>query len=261
MPKINSTREPVVSEKANIRPTYTKGIPKDLVVKIQHTFLIHDFVETGTYEGTTATWAAGIFPRVITVEASSHYYERLKPLNSQYTNVEFVFGHSGVELDRIVESLGTPAVFWLDGHWSCEETYGENDECPVLKEIESINRSPHEHFVFIDDARLFMSPPPKPHLPNQWPTVVQVLDALRSRGRKPYIVVFSDVIIACPEWAEPLVSEWCQTAATQLWEAELQSVAKSRGDQQLFQLGMRLIAKAVRSLNVKPFISHNRANR
>ena len=32
--------------------------------------------------------------------------------------------------------------------------------CPLLNEIEGINRSPHEHFVFIDDARLFMSPRP-----------------------------------------------------------------------------------------------------
>ena len=163
-----------------------------------------------------------------------------------------------MDLDRLVHSLAGPAVFWLDGHWSGEKTYGQGDECPLLNEIESINRSPHEHFVFIDDARLFMSPPPRPHLPDEWPTIVQVLDVLRAGGRTPYVVVFSDVIIACPGAAKSLISEWAQTAATQLWEAESrnsaqQSMSKSESPKQLIRKGARLIAKA--------FLPRNQATR
>lgn len=255
---MHMTSIPSVLNESDTPVPHTKGIPKDLVVKIQRSFGISEFVETGTYMGETAIWASEIFRRVITVEQSRHYYEQLEVAHSRYPNVEFVFGHSGVDLDRLVRSLAGPAVFWLDGHWSGGKTYGEGDECPLLNEIESINRSPHEHFIFIDDARLFMSPPPRPHSPDDWPTIVQVVDILRAAGRSPYVVAFADVIIACPGTAKSLISEWCQIAVTQLWEAESRNTAqrstsKSESPKQLILKGAHRIAKA--------FLPRNQASR
>lgn len=194
---------------------YTCGLPKELVIRIQREFHVTEFVETGTYMGVTAKWAAAHFQHVTTVEASKYYYDRLMPEHSAYQNVDFVFGDSRLELQKIVPALQGPAMFWLDGHWSGENTYGSGDECPLLKEIRVIAESPHEHFIFIDDARLFLSPPPRPHARTEWPVLAQVFDAFRTEGRNPYVLVFGDVIVSSPRKAEALLGDWYQEAATQ----------------------------------------------
>lgn len=196
---------------------YTFGLPKELVIRIQREFHITEFVETGTYMGGTAKWASAHFQHVRTVEASKYYYDCLMLEHLAYQNVDFVFGDSRLELQKIVPALQGPAIFWLDGHWSGENTYGSDDECPLLEEIQVIAGSPHEHFIFIDDARLFMSPPPRPHARTEWPVLAQVFDALRAEGRNPYVLVFGDVIVSAPRKAEELLGDWYQEAATQQW--------------------------------------------
>jgi hypothetical protein len=247
---MNATSPNQHAELSDNGMTHTKGLPKSLVLDLRKSFEMSAFVETGTYMGGTTLWAAREFPRVITIEFSQHYYDKLKPIHSTYPNVEFVFGHSGAELERLVPSLIGPAVFWLDGHWSCEETYGEGDECPLFAELAAISRSPHEHFVFIDDARLFMAPPPEPHRPEQWPTIGQVLDALRAGGREPYIVIISDVIIACPPAAKSVLMQWSQATATAQHNEYLRKVAEEQlpkpvGRKQMLRDAATLAARAL----------------
>jgi hypothetical protein len=71
-------------------------------------------------------------------------------------------------------------MFWLNGHWSGGQTYGENDECPLIEEIGEINMSTDTHFLFIDAARLFTSPPPLPHHIERWPSIDKVIEAVKS---------------------------------------------------------------------------------
>jgi FkbM family methyltransferase len=87
--------------------------------------------------------------------------------------------------------LSEPTVFWLDGHWSAGDTAGEGDECPLLDELATIGP---QHAILIDDARLFIEPPPPPHDPEQWPTLEQVIDALDDRE----VAIRDDVVIALP---------------------------------------------------------------
>src|SRR5207249_196940 len=71
-----------------------------------------------------------------------------------------------------------------------------------------------EHFLFIDDARLFLAPPLKPCRIDQWPTIEQVLAALAAISPKPYVVVFADAVIAVPPRARVAVAGYCQDAET-----------------------------------------------
>jgi hypothetical protein len=82
-------------------------------------------------------------------------------------------------------------VFWLDGHWSAGDTAGEGDECPLLEELATIGP---QHAILIDDARLFIEPPPPPHDPSQWPTLEQVMAALAQRE----VTIREDVVVALP---------------------------------------------------------------
>jgi hypothetical protein len=193
---------------------FQMGPPADLVLRFKAEYGLRAFVETGTYYGKTAFWAASHFDRVITVECSKKLYDEVASKPGKPENIQFLFGDSRHVLKTVVPMLTHPALFWLDSHWCEGETSGQGDDCPLLQEISEIITSPHGHFIFIDDARFFMSPPPVPHQVRQWPTVSEVVDALRRGVHNPYIVIFKDVIISVPDRAKPLLANYCQEANT-----------------------------------------------
>lgn len=194
------------------------GPPDELIKRLSSEFAIRNFVETGTYEGATACWASEHFENVFTIEMSEHFYEETRKKYDRRENINFIFGDSRVELRKIVGKLNESAIFWLDAHWSGGATYGDDDQCPIIKEIEIINDSPRDNFIFIDDARLFASPPQPPHLPEQWADIVSVLKALQGVDNDKYIVIIEDVIIAVPAFAKTMVAHYCQNVNARLWE-------------------------------------------
>lgn len=177
---------------------------------------IASFVETGTWRGSTAVWAKSHFNQVHTLEASSELYERESPLHAAHPDIHFWQGSSAIILPEVLATLSAPAVFWLDAHWSCGDTYGENDECPVLAELAAVNASDPNHIILIDDARYFLAPPPLPHQRSQWPALQDLLGLLSGLPDRPrHVIVVEDVIIAVPLPLRDSVGDWWQVALTQ----------------------------------------------
>lgn len=176
------------------------GVPKQLVLLLKKQFNIHSFVETGTFNGGTCTWAAEHFKNVITIENSKVIYERTSAKFKHLSNIEFLFGHSLEHLKNLVSKLNEPAIFWLDAHWSGGETYGVNDECPLIEELKIINSAKVNHIILIDDARLFVKPPPPPHKAEQWANVSQIITELNKVSGR-YVFIADDVIGAVPNEA------------------------------------------------------------
>ncbi|MFZ5553789.1 MAG: hypothetical protein ACOZCO_11795 [Bacteroidota bacterium] len=173
------------------------GVPEKLTEIVREKYNIKSFVETGTYYGGTTLWAAQRFEKVFTIENSKAIFDKTESLRKDRKNIEFLFGNSKDHLKNIVPVLDGPAVFWLDAHWSGGETFGVEDECPILEEIDTINASSYSHIILVDDARLFMKPPPKPHKAEQWPDISKVLEHLNQvKGR--YCFIADDVIGAVP---------------------------------------------------------------
>jgi hypothetical protein len=182
------------------------GPPTELVAFLQRTFDITCFFETGTLLGETTAWAAERFPRVITVESAPEYFEVAKARFMGDDRIRTLLGDSRELITQCVAAGLPTTLFWLDAHWSGDVTAGENDECPLLDEIAAIAHKLDRHFVLIDDARLFLSPPPPPHKADHWPSLCQTVDALRAHHR-PHIVVHEDVLVAVPAQArDPLVA-------------------------------------------------------
>jgi hypothetical protein len=131
-------------------------------------------------------------------------------------------------------------MFWLDAHWSGGETYGENDECPLLEELAIINVSPYEHIILIDDARLFLSPPPAPHRIEQWPDITTVINCLNCVSNR-YIIIIEDVIVAAPSKFKVILAQYGQDLNTKAWKSyESQERA-------LIQSGMRLMLQGIKN--------------
>jgi len=142
---------------------------KNLILKIAHTFEVSHFVETGTYLAETAVWASQFFESVISIERSSELYEAARSKYGHIENLCFINADSRDGLSQYIKQFKSfnrhiRVLFWLDAHWSGGLTYGQKEECPLLDEIRILNFSaPDNIFILIDDARLFLEPPPLPH--------------------------------------------------------------------------------------------------
>jgi hypothetical protein len=171
------------------------GIPYKLALALKSDAHIADFVETGTSHGETTAWAAGHFDRVKTVEPYRPLFEAAVRRFAGSSNVEVIFGRSINALPTILTSLGGRALFWLDAHWSGEGTGGEDDECPLLAELDIILRHRKDHILLVDDARFFLAPPNTPHDPEKWPDFETITRTVRNLSPDAYLVVIDDVIV------------------------------------------------------------------
>ena len=158
------------------------------------------FVETGTFKGDAVALAAPLVERVVTVEYSRPLWEEAARRFEGDSRIEVLQGDSPEVLARIRPSLGdAAAIFWLDAHWCvAENTAGDHSQCPLLAEIDAIASLGETSVVLIDDARLFLAPPPEPHDVTQWPTFDQVLLALRRLSDRHELMVVNDVIAFYP---------------------------------------------------------------
>lgn len=189
------------------------GPPQDIVLYLKQTGAIRTLVETGTYYGATAEWAAAHFDSVITVEFSDSIYQKTSEKYAHLSNIEFLFGDSRQQLTEILPKLCEPAMFWLDAHWCSFGSYGETDQCPLLDELNIIMDSPFDHIILIDDARLFMYPPPAPNLPAYYPDITSILTI--SSAKNMYSVIYEDVIIVVPISMKAAFSAFMHEKATQ----------------------------------------------
>jgi hypothetical protein len=177
------------------------NIPVELALRLKKFGNIENFIETGTYEGATTRWATQHFDGIITIEKSLPLYQNaIECLHPQCPEVLFLLGDSRESLQLVVKGLTAPAMFWLDAHFSGENTAGVDDECPVLGELAEIMRSNIIHYILIDDAGMFTRPVPPPHKQECWPSYAQVETMLQEHD---YVVrIIGDVIVAVPEEAK-----------------------------------------------------------
>jgi hypothetical protein len=220
------------------------GAPFDLILLLKEEFSIKEFVETGAFHGTTTAWAAQQFDTVYAVELDKDVYRNTARRLSQYENVRFLQGDSSVNLEKIMSRLRGPAVFWLDAHWMGDQlTRGV--ECPLIDEIRQIHASPYAQYILIDDARLFLSPPPTPCDRRLWPTLDDVVSALQAGGHRYYVVLFDDVIFAVPSKARRFLGDWMQSENTSRWRRHLADIARTNWTRGLHQISSGLMIKHV----------------
>ena len=168
------------------------------------------FVETGTYLGDGSGFAASVFPRVVTIEIKREYQQQAIAKLAGLNNIEFLLGDSSSILPGVVSSLQGTTFFWLDGHAGAG-FFADEDNCPVLAELEAIGTSPYPHVILIDDARAFLAPPPPPFKFECWPTIREVLD--KACSRFPYYsIVLGDIIICVPEAMRMDLIHFCNAA-------------------------------------------------
>lgn len=116
------------------------------------------WVETGTHAGTTASFLSARAPTVYTIEPSRKYFE-LGLQKFAETNVNILNGTSETILPDLLPSLRGDLNFWLDGHYSGDDTFLGAVATPILSELREISlslRNLQNVTIFIDDFRCFV---------------------------------------------------------------------------------------------------------
>ena len=173
------------------------SIPTHIALRLRDQYNLRNFVETGTGAGRTAMWAAQHFSRVITIELDRdrcHKATRSIQRHRYDRNTTCIHGDSRDWLGHVLRLFLSPALIWLDGHWSQDLKYAvpKRGECPLLEEIDAINADGKEHVIMIDDAHQYVDPPN-----SDWPTFDVVKSRLESEGERE-VYVEDDVIVTEP---------------------------------------------------------------
>ena len=173
----------------------TGGIPIDWVMAFREAIHMPIFIESGTAGGHSVLAVSHLFDECHTIEI----VEGRSKLGEIPGNIILHTGNSPEIIPGLIKKHSDKWIFfWLDAHWSepHESPEGVN-ECPVLDEIRAIKHA--KSVIFIDDARLFLGPPPWPNDPNKWPKFKDVFLNLTYSFPDHIITVVDDYIVCIPQ--------------------------------------------------------------
>lgn len=175
-----------------------KPVPSPHIVK-QRTlqtyakrFGLKILVETGTYYGDMIEAMKEVFDRIYSIELSKDLYEKARMRFKGTHKIELIHGDSGTEIQRIVDNINQPTLFWLDGHYSGGETARGEKDTPIFDELRHIlNASDRGHVIIVDDARCFGTDP-------AYPSIEELSGFIMSRKPTLEIAVQDDSIRITP---------------------------------------------------------------
>ena len=204
-----------------VRFSIDSGLVRELTAHLP----LKVFVETGTYEGASVKEMLPFFNEVHTIELSVPLYAGAVEKFEENPAVSVYHGRSEKVLADIVPKLRRRAVlYWLDAHWCDEASAGEDRQCPLIEELEAIGSISDRSVVLIDDARLFMAPPPKPAVTEGWPQFSEVLERLSALNPNHELLVIDDVLVFFPPAVREPLREYARLQPVD-WLVELQTSA------------------------------------
>jgi hypothetical protein len=192
------------------------GLPTDLAIALRAELALERAIETGTYHGGSARLLSRIFPSVTTIELSPELHEDARERLADVPAVRCLQGASQDLLPELVDR-SIPTLYWLDGHWSGGPTAGEESECPVIAEVEQIGNGHLDDCLLIDDARMFIASPLPPHDPAQWPSLMELFDAIRTSRPGVHVTIVGDTVIAVPMRGKDIVDRFSHAVLSPEW--------------------------------------------
>jgi len=130
-------------------------VKENLIEKFKIQTGYDTLVETGTYRGDMVFTHLEKFQKIYSVELDDWLYKTATKRFRSFPQVKILHGDSGNVLGDLMNDLTTPAIFWLDGHYSGGFTAMGKDVTPIYEELNKIFSNKLDHVILIDDARLF----------------------------------------------------------------------------------------------------------
>jgi len=190
--EIINHKEQLAEWEKNGKPLPPPHIVKQMAIEEYRTkFPTEILVETGTYLGEMVEAQRDHFKKIYSIELSKKLFNRARKRFKDHLHVKILQGDSGTVLNTLINEIGTPALFWLDGHYSEGITAKGEKECPVPEELNAILKSSLPHIILIDDAQLFNGT-------HDYPTIEQIIEIIRSNNRQYLVEIKDDIIRLTP---------------------------------------------------------------
>lgn len=181
----------VQSKKEGNMPSSLK---QHFVTSMGDKYRLKSLVETGTYLGEMVQAQIPYFDKIISIELSDDLAAKAKIKFTNENKVLIVHGDSGKELNKVLETVSQPSIFWLDGHYSEGITALGEKVTPIFDELIAIFRGKKlNHVLLIDDARLFNGS-------DGYPTFKELEKFLIKQWPKSMITSRFDIIIVELVW-------------------------------------------------------------
>lgn len=145
-------------------------------------------VETGTFKGDMIEAMKRKFDTLYSIELDDELYAAAKERFKDDSHVTLFHGDSGEKMSEVLTHIKSPALFWLDGHYSGGITASAELVTPIKKELEAIfSHSVKNHVILIDDARLFVGE-------DDYPTMEEMETFIKSNRSDARIAIKDDAI-------------------------------------------------------------------
>lgn len=163
-------------------------IKTKIILDFAKIFNLTTLVETGTYLGQTVDDLKNHFAKIYSIELDNILFKEAKKMFIKNKNIKIIQGDSGAILNKLIKSIDTPSLFWLDAHYSGGITARGLKNTPIIKEIGAVSKSKiKNHIILIDDAREFKGV-------GDYPTIKQIR-AFVTKNYKNYKIEVKDDII------------------------------------------------------------------
>jgi hypothetical protein len=153
----------------NLKTWHLRGYNSPSPAFIKHNVLLKwggcgTWIESGTYMGETTFFLTKHAQKIITIEPQEKYALDAKLRFHDFDKVTVIHGLSENVTDDLIASLEPEmqddVSFWLDGHFSADETFKGPIDTPIVAELEAITKnfsSFQKITVLVDDIRCFGS--------------------------------------------------------------------------------------------------------
>jgi hypothetical protein len=168
-------------------PAHAMAKQKELL-KYKKEYNIDVLIETGTLYGGTLHALKSNFKTLISIEISHELFILAKSRFKTFKHIKLYEGDSSVILPLILNDIKQKCLFWLDGHYSGDNTGRGDLITPIYKELEAIYRNARNHIILIDDARLFVGK-------DDYPTLDELKSFILNFNPKAEIKVEIDIIM------------------------------------------------------------------
>ena len=168
-------------------------IPSLFVKEIASRLHLRTFIDTGTWEGLTAIWAAQHFDRVHTIEIDEESQRAASRTIAHKGLEETIVSHLGdsrLILEELIPFVDSTTFFWLGAR--------TEEDCPLMEELALIRGGSDSHFIMIDDMARFSA-----EVYPAWPTFDEICKELKGLA----FFLEGDVLTAFPhEYTQVVMS-------------------------------------------------------
>jgi hypothetical protein len=170
-------------------------VKQRILVDFAQRYQLATLIETGTYLGDMVWAVRNQFERIHSIELDDRLCTLARERFARFSHIRIHHGDSVKVLPGIVRELTSPALFWLDGHFSGPDTARGETDSPVAQELTILLGSARNDVILIDDARLFTGE-------GGYPNMQSLRKTVRAARRGLALEVEDDVIrIVPPEGA------------------------------------------------------------